>query len=76
LLAQFPTRILLADTFDREQAGPPIEGGSSMKLRAVVVTAPVAALFAPAARAAAIIARADNLSQTMRLDHYGKVIRR
>ena len=47
-----------------------------MKLRAVVVTAPVAALFAPAARAAAIIARADNLSQTMRLDHNGKVIRR
>lgn len=40
-----------------------------MKLRAVVVTA-------PAAQAAAIIARTDNLSQTMRLDHYGKVIMR
>ena len=64
----------LADSCDRERAGPQTKGGSSIKLRAMILAALVAVLFVPAAQAATVVARVDKSSQTMTVYHYGKVI--
>jgi hypothetical protein len=63
-----------ADSNGPKQAGTPNEGGGSMKLRAMILAALIAVLFAPAAQAAAVVARVDKSSQTMTVYHHGKVI--
>jgi len=64
----------LADSCDRERAGPQTKKGKLMKLRAMILAVLVAVMFVPAAQAAAVVARVNKSSQTMTVYHHGKVI--